>query len=328
MVSVGVIGGTGYTGAELLRFLVEHPVFDLSFATSRSEDGNEIGDVLPSLRSLIDKKFVTPESDLEAELVFAAVPHTTAMDYVPSLIDRGMKVVDLSADYRLPFGVYEDVYETSHTDYGRQAVYGLPEQNKKEIKKAGLVANPGCYPTGAILSMLPLKDSFDRVIFDSKSGISGAGAKPSSASHFPNLNGNINPYKITSHRHAAEMKMMLSDGEAMVHFTPHVIPVVRGILTTAHVFGVEEEDLLGRYRDFYSDECFIRVIDEVPKLSSVRGSNYVDIGGFSVDETGRTVVVSAIDNLVKGAAGQAIQNANLMMGLDEETGLKKPPLSP
>ncbi|OUJ18806.1 Aspartate-semialdehyde dehydrogenase Acd [Methanonatronarchaeum thermophilum] len=324
MVSVGIIGGTGYTGSELLRFLVNHPKFDVEFATSRSEEGVEIGEYIPSLRGLVDDEFVSPDSSLDADLVFTAVPHTKAMNYVPSFLERGIKVVDLSADYRLPFGVYEEVYEVEHCDVGRKAVYGLTELHRREIKKADLVANPGCYPTGAIFSAYPIKDDVDRILFDSKSGISGAGAKPSSASHFPNLDGNLNPYKVTTHRHQAEMKMVLG-GE--VHFTPHVIPVVRGIMTTTHVFGCDVDDVKGRYEEFYSGCRFIRVYDDVPKLSSVRGSNYVDIGCFSQEE-GRVVIVSAIDNLVKGAAGQAIQNANVMMGLPEDLGLKAIPLSP
>ncbi|WGI17197.1 N-acetyl-gamma-glutamyl-phosphate reductase [Methanonatronarchaeum sp. AMET-Sl] len=328
MVSVGIIGGTGYTGSELLRFLVNHPSFDVVFATSRSKEGVEIGEYIPSLRGLIEGEFVSPDSSLDADLVFTAVPHTKAMDYVPSLMERGMRVVDLSADYRLPFGVYENVYEKEHVDFGREAVYGLTEFNRNKIEKADLVANPGCYPTGAILSCLPVRDEADKIIFDSKSGISGAGAQPSSASHFPNLDGNINPYKVTKHRHQAEMKMILGSKTTSIYFTPHVIPAVRGILTTAHIFGCGTLDLEQKYMEYYRDDHFIRVYSDIPKLSSVRGSNYADIGCFAREDGDRIVIVSAIDNLVKGAAGQAIQNANIMMGLAEETGLKTPPLSP
>jgi N-acetyl-gamma-glutamyl-phosphate reductase len=256
------------------------------------------------------------------------------MQVVPALLDAGVKVIDLSADYRLEAEVFEKVYKIKHTD-PRCAVYGIPELHP-EIAEESFIANPGCYPTGASLAAAPLAAAglIELAVFDSKSGISGAGAEPTEVSHYPNMAENIQAYKLTSHRHRAEIVQELTrlePGLKKISFTPHVIPSVRGILTTAHIFVKRElsaEEVSGIYRDFYQDKPFIRLIKGIPMLGSVRGSNFCDIG-FEIDKgSNRIVIISAIDNLVKGASGQAVQNMNLMFGIPETTGLWTPGVAP
>ncbi|MBE0522367.1 MAG: N-acetyl-gamma-glutamyl-phosphate reductase [Candidatus Methanoperedenaceae archaeon] len=334
---IGIIGGSGYTGGELLRLLAQHPEANVVAVTSRRLKGQDVSKTHRHLRKIYDLKFEDPSpQDIASrtDIVFTAVPHGTAMQVVPGLIDAGVKVIDLSADYRLKTDIFESTYNLKHTD-PREAVYGIPELHP-EVAGQSFIANPGCYPTGASLAAAPLADAgiIERVVFDSKSGISGAGADPSQVSHYPNMAENIQAYKLTNHRHRAEIVQELSrldKGIESVSFTPHVIPSVRGILTTAHVF-IEKQtdrDEVGRiYNDFYRDKPFIRMIDSIPMPGNVRGSNFCDIG-FEVDKfSNRIVVISAIDNLVKGASGQAIQNMNLMFGLDEITGLWTPGVAP
>ena len=334
MIKAGIIGGTGYTGIELVRLLVLHPEVDLAVVTSRRYKGKKVSDLYPHLFPFIELEYEdvdTKEIAERSDVVFVAVPHGTAMDYVPGLMAQGVTVIDLSADYRLKKAEYERVYKRKHKDKEeRDAVYGLTELHP-EVAEADLVANPGCYPTGAILAVAPLVNAglVSQIVFDSKSGISGAGAEPSETSHFPNIAENIIPYKITEHRHVAEMRNELG---VKVSFTPHVIPSIRGILTTAHVFLAEEkkrEELEAIYKRFYAGKRFVRLREgTTPSLSSVRGTNFCDIG-ISVDaNSDRVVVVSAIDNLVKGGSGQAIQNMNVMFGLKEEEGLWFPGLVP
>lgn len=334
MIKVGIIGGTGYTGGELIRILYNHPDADISVITSRSNNNKKVGDVHKYLRNLTDLTFkkTDPKSVDGCDVVFTAVPHTTAMEIVPQLLDLGTKVIDLSADYRLDFDTYERIYGVKHKDKGRNAAYGLPELYKERIKDSSLVANPGCFPTGAILSAYPIvSEGFaERIIFDSKTGISGAGADPSNNSHYPNMAENVIPYKLIDHRHLEEMKAALHDTK--VSFTPHIIPAIRGILTTAHIIlkrSIKLDEVIYIYNDYYKKEPFIRIFNDIPSLSYVRGTNFCDIGGFALEvENDRLVVLSAIDNLVKGAAGQAIQNMNIMFGLDEKTGLFYPGISP
>ncbi len=336
MIRVGIVGGSGYTGGELLRLLAGHPGVEVVAVTSRSKRGLEVGEVHPHLRGFFDlvlEDLGMEEVARRSDVVFTAVPHGSAMEIVPRLLEGGVRVIDLSADYRLESSVFERVYGLLHVDRGREAVYGLTELHP-EVSSAVLVANPGCYPTGAVLAVAPLvgRGVVERVVFDSKSGISGAGNNPSAFSHYPNMAGNVQAYRLTSHRHLAEMTQELNrlyDGGVSVSFTPHVIPSVRGILTTAHVFTREplEGGEVGEiYQGFYRGRPFIRITPGIPGLSQVRGSNFCDIG-FEVGED-RVVVVSAIDNLVKGASGQAIQNMNLMFGLSEKTGLWVPGLAP
>ena len=336
MIEAGIIGGTGYTGLELIRLLVRHPQVNISVVTSRRYKGKKVSDVNPHLFPFIELDYEdvdTKEIADRSDIVFVAVPHGSAMEYVPALRERGARVIDLSADYRLKRADYERVYKREHKDKeDRNAVYGLTELHP-EVADATLVANPGCYPTGAILAVAPLVKGgmVKQVVFDSKSGISGAGAEPSGTSHFPNLAENIIPYQVTAHRHVAEMRMELP---VDVSFTPHVIPTIRGILTTAHVFFKNEnmskthEEIEAIYTQFYAGKRFIRLREGLPSLGAVRGTNFCDIGFEIEAESNRIVVISTIDNLVKGGSGQAIQNMNVMFGLDEGEGLWFPGLVP
>lgn len=331
MYKVAIIGASGYTGGELLRMLLNHPEVEITDITSRQYDGTPAHKIHPHIRDS-GLEFVNKQPDeLDADVVFTATPHGASMKIVPSILETGTKVVDLSGDYRYrDTEVYEKWYGMEHTDKENKGVFGLPELYRDEIKKAKLVANPGCFPTGAILSSYPLvkNDLVDRIIIDSKTGVSGAGVNPSATTHYPNIADNINPYKITSHRHMSEIQQELHGfDDVKVSFTPHLVPVIRGIQTTSHSFLIKDittDELREIYEKEYGGEYFIKLMDEgeIPHLSSVRGSNFVHIGGFEIDETGRVVMLSVIDNLVKGASGQAIQNMNILLGLDESTGLK------
>lgn len=337
MIKAGIIGASGYTGGELLRLLVNHPNVKLELATSRSLAGKPVTSTHKHLEGFLDLKYENPNSENireRCDVVFVAVPHGSAMDYVPELLDGGTKVIDLSADYRLETSVFEKVYETTHSD-PRKAVYGLVELHP-EAAEEDFVANPGCFPTGAILAAAPLAAAglIDLAVFDSKTGISGAGISPTEASHYPNLAENITAYKLTTHRHKAEIFQELTKLDQKlrnINFTPHVIPSIRGIFTTAHLFinePLSTDDLKTIYEEFYRDRPFIRFPSGVPSLTAVRGSNFCDMGFESDKENNRVIVLSAIDNLVKGASGQAIQNMNLMFGLDETRGLWLPAAAP
>ncbi len=328
MLRVGIIGGTGYVGGELLRLLCVHPKAEVTIVTSRSHAGKPVDAMHPNLKGLLDLKFddVDPSAIAhKCDLVFTAVPHGAAMNVVPGLVDAGLKVIDMSADYRLPAEVFEAVYNKKHAD-PRPTVYGLPELHAEEVKNATVVGNPGCYPTGAILTAAPLVAAgvVDRIVFDSKSGISGSGQEPSETTHYPNVAENVRPYNITTHRHKSEIDQELRalNNSVKIHFTPHVVPSVRGILTTAHAFvnkPLTDDQVRARYNEFYAGKPFIRM--SKPTLANVRGSNFCDIA-FEIEKgTDRIVIVSAIDNMVKGSAGEAIQNMNIMYGFDERTGI-------
>ena len=331
MYKVAIIGASGYTGGELLRMLLNHPEVEITDITSRQYDGVPAHKIHPHIRDS-GLVFNSKEPDeLDADVVFTATPHGASIKIVPKILETGAKVVDLSGDYRYrDREVYEKWYGMEHTDEENEGVFGLPELYRDEIKKAKLVANPGCFPTGAILSSYPLvkNNLVDRIVIDSKTGVSGAGVNPSSTTHYPNIADNINPYKISSHRHMSEIQQELHGFEDVkVSFTPHLVPVIRGIQTTSHSFLIEDittEELREFYEKEYNGEYFIKLMDEgeIPHLSSVRGSNFVHIGGFEIDETGRVVMLSVIDNLVKGASGQAIQNMNILLGIEESAGLK------
>lgn len=341
MIKVGIVGGSGYTGGELLRLLSVHPQSEAVCITSRRLEGTPVDEVHPHLRGITSLSFESPSAQEIAErcdVVFTAVPHGTAMDWVPGLLDGGAKVIDLSADYRLPLNVFEETYKIKHKAF-IEAAFGMPELHP-EVKDANLVANPGCYPTGASLAVAPLAKAglVERVVFDSKSGISGAGNSPSQTSHYPNMAENVQGYRLTTHRHVPEIKQELGrlSPDIKVSFTPQVVPSIRGILTTAHVLVKEEyvrnipdaSEINKLYREFYKNAPFVRMSNNMPSLGAVRGSNFCDIN-FEIDGSGdRIVVLSAIDNLVKGASGQAIQNMNMMMGLDETTGLWFPGVAP
>jgi N-acetyl-gamma-glutamyl-phosphate reductase len=326
---IAIIGASGYTGGDLIRLLLSHSCAEVTCATSRKLAGKSIDSIHPHLKGFIHLRFENPSiDDLDVDFAFLAVPHTAAMTYVRPLLERGIKVIDLSADYRLPKETFEKVYGVSHTDYF-EAPYGLPELHREECRGSNFVSNPGCFPTGAILSAAPVAPYASVVIFDSKTGVSGAGDNPSAVTHYPNVADNINPYKWTSHRHLAEMRQQVTamNTGIKVYFTPHLVPVNRGILTTAHILLKEPmstDEIEELYQRYYQGEPFIRY--QMPLLAAVRGSNFCDIKAES--EGDRVVVVSAIDNLVKGASGQAIQNMNVMCGFDERDGLMNPGLLP
>lgn len=319
---IAIIGASGYAGGDLIRLLLGHSRARVSFVTSRKLAGKPVESIHPQFKGLLDLEFSNPSpKDLEADVAFLAVPHTAAMAYARPLLSRGIKVIDLSADYRLPKEIFEKVYGVPHTDYFT-APYGIPELRRDSYRDADFVSNPGCFPTGATLAAAPLARYAHTVIYDSKTGVSGAGDNPSATTHYPNVGDNVNPYKWTSHRHLAEMKQELASlgSHAKCYFTPHLVPVNRGILTTAHILlkepiGQEEVELL--YRNYYEGEFFVRL--QNPVLAAVRGTNFCDIRVES--EGDRVVAVSAIDNLGKGASGQAIQNMNIICGFDERDGL-------
>jgi N-acetyl-gamma-glutamyl-phosphate reductase len=341
---VGIIGASGYTGGELLRLLAGHRECEVVCATSRRAKGRRIAEVHPHLRGIVDLKFedLTPEEVASrSDFVFTATPHGAAMDIAPKLLEQGVKVVDLSGDFRFEdVKVYETYYGLEHAHPGVKAVFGLPELYREQIRNARFVANPGCYPTSVILGLVPsLKAGIiepQRIVADSKSGVSGAGATPTQGTHFCMAEESITPYKVVGHRHLPEMEQELGkfNSDVRLSFVPHLVPVIRGISTTLHCFlkrTVESADIRGLYAKFYKNEPFVRVLEEgeIPRMSAVRGTNYIDIGGFEVDnERERAVIVSAIDNLVKGASGQAVQNMNIMQGYDETQGLKQVGMHP
>lgn len=344
-VQVAVFGASGYTGLELLRLLARHPGVELTAATSREYQGRPVAEVFPALGRLVDLTFVAPDPQTvapQAQLVFLAVPHQTAMSLAPELLARGCRVVDLSADFRLRDPkVYEAWYQP-HTapELLKEAVYGLPELHREALPGARLVANPGCYPTCVILGLAPLvKEGLvfpDSLIADCKSGVSGAGRGASLATSYCEVTDSLRAYKVAAHRHTPEMEQELSllAGRAVkVTFTPHLAPMSRGILGTLYgrlTRGLTDGDLYDLYRHFYRDQPFVRLMPPGtwPATQQVRGSNFCDLG-FKVDqERHRVIVVAAIDNLTRGASGLAVQNFNLMMGFSETTGLEFPPLTP
>ncbi len=342
---VGIIGGTGYTGVELLRLLLLHPEVEVTVLTSQKYAGVPIDQVFPSLARRFQLKceeLNLPRIADRVDFVFAAVPHKTAMETVPLFFEQGKRVVDLSADFRLKDpGVYERWYQ-KHTcpELLSESVYGLPELHRKEIRDAKIVGNPGCYPTGALVPLIALLKqglvSSEHIVIDSKSGVSGAGRDVVLGSLFCEVNEGVKAYKIFDHRHLPEIDQELSlllKKKVEVTFVPHLIPMDRGILTTLYVCPtqrVKGEQVLSTFQEFYMDEPFVRILPKgkLPNTKDVRGSNYCDIG-LNVSEAGdRLVVVSAIDNLVKGAAGQAVQNMNIMLGYPEALGLNVIPLFP
>lgn len=340
-VTAAVVGASGYTGVELFRLLAGHPKVKLIGAYDIHNVGKLVGEVHPNLREIVNLKIVKPDYlkiGKQTDVVFVATPHRVAMKFVPKLLKGKAKIIDLSADYRFDdVKVYERYY-TKHESPMVKRVYGLPELHRAKIKRARLVANPGCYPTAATLSLAPLIKQrlidLDHIVIDAKTGTSGAGATPSEVTHHPLVCANIRAYAATTHRHAPEINQELSKlagGKVEAHFTPHLVSIVRGILSTSHVFlrkSTSKKSLFDLYRKFYAREPFVRVLEELPQVNFVVGSNYCDIG-FEPDAAGnRLVVVSAIDNLVKGASGQAIQNMNLMFGFDETRGLEVPALRP
>lgn len=339
MLKVAIVGASGYTGLELLRILYGHPEVAVTCVTSEQSAGKRISDLFPSLRGRSDQLLENLEpvrvAD-KADFVFTALPHKAAMEVVPTFLKLGKRVVDLSADYRLHDPKeYAAWYEPHmNPELLAKAVYGLPEVRRAKIRGAKLVANPGCYPTSIILGLAPLlkKRLIDptTVIADAKSGVSGAGRGAKVESLYCEVNEGFKAYGIASHRHTPEIEQelsLLAGGKLTISFTPHLVPMDRGILSTiyARLTGAASTaDLISLYAEHYRGEPFVRVLPEgsFPSTAFVRGANFCDIGLVADSRTGRVVVVSAIDNLVKGAAGQAVQNMNLMCGFPESMGLE------
>ena len=342
-VRIAVVGATGYSGGELLRLALTHPNFEIACVTSRGEAGVPISKVWPALAGHLDLVFSAPDvgSLAECDVVFFATPNGVAMTMVPDLIRRNVCVVDLSADFRLKSATtWEQWYGLPHgcPQLLEEAVYGLPELNRAAIKEAKLIANPGCYPTAVTLGLLPLVETSSvdptDLIVDAKSGASGAGRKASLGTLFGEIDENFKAYGITGHRHHPEIVQTLQAagaGDVELVFVPHLVPMFRGIHAT--IYGrltTSVNDLRGLYLARYADHPFVQIAapSTHPETRSVRGTNLCQISIHVRPETSRVVVLSVIDNLTKGAAGQAIQNANLALGLDETAGLNAPPFSP
>jgi len=341
---VGIINVSGYAGVELARLLSQHPEVELTSVTGRSTAGKKLGEVFPHLAS-ID---LTIKAELgEVSLAFSAMPHRESAKEVIPMVSRNIKVVDISADFRLKdASEYPSWYGSTHPapQLLKQAVYGLPELYRHQVTSAQLVANPGCYPTGAILALAPAVKAgiiTPEIIIDSKTGVSGAGRTLNLLTHFAEANEDVTAYALDGHRHLPEIiqeLMLLSPQQSpAITFVPHLIPMTRGILTTGYaplapgkvsINKKGKEELLQLYRDFYQDEPFISIVEVPPHTKYTWGSNTCLIHPTIDLRTGRLIVVSCIDNLIKGAAGQAIQNMNLMLGLPETTGLGAPAIYP
>jgi N-acetyl-gamma-glutamyl-phosphate reductase len=325
MINVGVVGATGYTGLELVKMLLKHPEFHLAYIAN-SEGGTSINELHPSLNGVCEDAVHKADIDVmaqECELVFLALPHKTAMAYVKPLIAKGVKVVDLSADYRLPQDIYEEFY-CPHTDSENlsHVVYGLPEIFRDALKSAKLVANPGCFPTSAILGLLPFINKRvpnTPIIIDAKTGVSGAGKKLSDTTHFVNVNDNLFAYNPLMHRHAPEIANKLGVDFEAVHFVPHLVPVTRGMISSIYIQIEEGVDAASLLRKRYENEPFIRISKKPVTMKDVAGTNFCDI--FVKQKGNMLFIASAIDNLMRGASSQALVNANLMCGLDEAMGI-------
>jgi N-acetyl-gamma-glutamyl-phosphate reductase len=335
MVRIAILGASGYSALELIRILLRHPDAQITALTTRKTEYRHVGEVHPSLAGRMDLRLESISLGQvadRADCVFCCLPHGASAAAVAELLTYGKKVIDLSADYRLNDAAeYKRWYGIDHPDAARMAetVYGLPELYRERIKSAELVANPGCYPTSAILALAPLLRvgaiAVEGIIIDSKSGVSGAGREPKSHLHFPECNESVTAYGVGTHRHMPEIDQVLSDvvGKRIeIVFTPHLIPMDRGILTTCYAAptkNIDDQSLLAILQKFYADEPFVRVTPSFPGTKQVAGTNFCDVTARSV--RGRVVVISAIDNLIKGASGAAVQNFNLMHGFDESMAL-------
>lgn len=341
MTRVGIIGASGYAGAELVRILAAHPSVTLSALTCRQDAGDRFDRIYPSLTGFVDLICDAYDADQLAsavDLVFMALPHQLPMALVPELLSKGVKVIDLSADFRFKNAqVYQDFYQPhSAVDLLDKAVYGLCEIYRDQVRQAELVGNPGCYPTSVLLPLIPLlKASLiqaDGLIADAKSGVSGAGRGASLATHYCQVNESFKAYKVAAHRHTPEMEEILSEQAGRpitLTFVPHLVPMTRGMQTTMYAAlrgGVQEADIQQCLAEFYKDNPFVRLRgSQPPDTLHVKGTNFIDIGLKVETRTARLILMSAIDNLVKGAAGQAVQNMNIMLGIEETAGLWQPP---
>jgi len=338
-VKVGIIGATGYAGKALIQILIRHPYIEIVSLSAKLNVPTPISKIFPEFKNIIDLECINLENIDDVakitDLVFLALPHTVSMNVVPRFLELGKKVIDLSADFRLQDHlIYEEWYKVKHICPGliNEAVYGLPELYREEIKKAHLIANPGCYPTSVILGLAPLLKrglvELKNIIVDAKSGVSGVGREPSLKAHFPERNESISAYSVGSHRHIPEIEQEISKltrQEVKITFVPHLIPMDRGILSTIYLSlnkQVEMNELLSLYKDFYSFCPFVRLVEEFPETKWVVGSNYCDISIKENTRIKQLVIFSTLDNLIKGAAGQAVQNMNLMYGFEETYGMK------
>ncbi|MDP3765865.1 MAG: N-acetyl-gamma-glutamyl-phosphate reductase [Nanoarchaeota archaeon] len=320
-IRVGIMGASGYTGYELIKILSKHTRVDLCFLNSKSHKGKT---VKSAYKDFWNNKLKFTDLTIDEinksniDAVFTALPSKESLEIVPKLKSR---VVDLSADFRFSDSkIYEKVYGIKH-EKKIYAVYGLPEILRIKIKNAKVVANPGCYALASIIAALPIQKLASNIIFDCKSGYSGAGVKPTYVNQKENYSDNIIPYSITKHRHKYEIEQFI---KTKLSFTPHVIPVFRGLMCTMHAIlkkKINNEKIKKLYKKFYEKEPFVKILDKIPELHDAQNTNYCCLGGFEVDENNQLVVVSVIDNLLKGASGQAVQNMNIMFGFDETEGL-------
>lgn len=341
MIKVAVLGATGYAGIELVRILSNHPEVSIEFLGSHSFDGQKISDVYKNFTHILDKE--CSELDLDevskCDVAFTALPHGASKTVIPQLVQKGIKVIDLSGDFRYDdVKVYEKWYGEEHCapELLAESVYGLCELHREEIKNARLIGNPGCYTTCSILGAAPVLAKglaeAKNIIVDAKSGVTGAGRTTNLPFSFCECTENTKAYKVATHRHTSEIEQELSKlagEEIIISFTPHLIPQKRGIFSTIYINLKEKhttEEIVNLYKEYYKDEFFVRVRNagELPETKHVAGSNFVDIGVVVDERLNRLVVTSTIDNLFKGAAGQAVQNMNILFGLDETTGLKNP----
>lgn len=339
---VGIVGGTGYTGVELLRLLVQHPEVELAAVTSRSEAGQQVHSLYPNLRGHLDLPFSEPSLDTlgSCDLVFFATPNGVAMKMVPELLDKGVKVIDLAADFRIKdIPTWEQWYGQTHAcpQAVEDAVYGLPEVNRDAIAKARLVANPGCYPTAVQLGFLPLIEAglvdTSRLIADAKSGVSGAGRQANVGMLLCEASESFKAYGVPGHRHLPEIKQGLSlaaGAEVGLTFVPHLTPMIRGIHATCYATVNADQDLQSLFENRFADEPFVDVMEagSHPETRSVKGSNMCRIAIHQPQGGDTAVILSVIDNLVKGAAGQAVHNMNIMCGFEETLGIEQVALMP
>jgi N-acetyl-gamma-glutamyl-phosphate reductase len=340
MINVSIIGSSGYAGIELFKILKNHPEVNIVNLVSKTFQGKEIGELYPKYRNLKNMKFVWKDyKDIakESKLIFTATPHKVAMEFAKELYKEGVVLIDLSADFRFEdYKVFERWYKVEHKskELLPNTVYGLPELYREKIKNANLIGNPGCYPTASILGLAPLIKhkliNTESIIIDAKSGTTGAGKKLSESLHFSERNENLSPYSPTGHRHIPEIEKELCKignlDNINITFTPHLVPMDRGILTTIYARltnNYSEEKIYDIYKEFYSEAYFVRIVEEnlLPDTKSVTGTNFCDIAIRIDKRTNRIIVFSAIDNLIKGASGQAVQNMNIIFGFKEELSL-------
>jgi N-acetyl-gamma-glutamyl-phosphate reductase len=344
-IKASVIGASGYGGAEAVRLLATHPHVDVLHVTAESQQGQAMSGLYPNLRSFVDQTMIAVDPERigrDSDVTFVSLPSGKAMSLVPTLLQHGSKVIDIAADFRLhDAALYPTWYKVAHTapEYLKEAVYGLPELHREELKKTRLVANPGCYPAASILAVMPLLRAravqTTGIIIDAKSGVSGAGRGGGGGFGFSETNEDVRAYSVTGHNHIAEIEQELSGAahaQVRVNFTPHLIPMTRGILATVYApltRQLTETDAVSLYQETYQNEPFIRVLhDTLPRTKATLGSNYCDVAVKIDTRTSTAIAIAAIDNLGRGAAGQAVQNMNLMFGLPETTALHFPGLFP